>query len=69
MTDVKHLLEADQLPALIVHVVNHLPDYEAAVDVLEVLTRLVQPEYPRESLVGFACTDAATVLRRLRGDA
>lgn len=64
---------------LIVHAVNHLPDYEAAVDALERVIRLVP--YPSEQQHGpkwqldnnrkvrDAVDTAREVLRRLRGEA
>lgn len=62
----------DKNNTLIVYAVNRLPDYEAALDVLE---RLVRDEYPARPLHEIAATwgnateAEVAVLRRLRGDA
>jgi hypothetical protein len=58
---------------LIVHAVNHLPDYEAAVDALERIARPIGAGYQgdvqdREALVRWMVSEARAALRRLRGE-
>ena len=52
--------------ALIVAAVNHLPDYEAAVDALESVLRFAQPEYMSDD---GAIDNARAALARLPGAA
>ena len=68
----------DANPQLILHAVNHLPEYEAAMDALEYIERRLRPVDPprrdghegrRWADVDDAYTMARGARRRVRGDA
>lgn len=75
--DAPEPLDEQANAALIVYAVNHLPDYEAAVDALETIERLLRPDPAGApgyrgrywALVDDAHDTARVALRRLRGDA